>query len=513
MNLSDDLEKLLLSFRDLMDESKELVTENEKNKRLVKEKVAELAEQAAKCELMERNLKQQQELLELYNQQLSLIPELKSDIEKLNMDICQLEARLEHKEQEMAKLKQKHLADLNFLRLEIEEERLKSREAENMRLMDLEEFYKQAQVAEVSSRTKRIEREKHSLAELLDRKEEQLRNIATEHQEELEKLRIQLVAAKTKENSSSPSAFSSEFYRKKIMAMQEHYETQIQELVDSKLPAKSYEQQVSPPKTPPKTPGGPPSNPVIPSTPMIIPDDVDEFDLMAAGSGRSLKDKVFKAPTTYQPTPTSSEEPKKKKKKVTFRLSSSQTDKVNQRDNVGSNTEVPIHEQSSHSFSTPTNRNKRRDTTVGFQYPPAPTTPQSSNSRTPGGPLNEDFWSSINKESLPFMDVSFSRVSPKKTSTVTSAFSRFQPQSPVASSFSIPSHMNNNSSFVNSRPQSKFKFSNIISRSQSGNVTDFGSFHMADLSSAHGDTPDDPQAQDRGMKRKLFSQQFGPKEL
>ena len=245
MKLSDDLEKLLLSFQDLMAESKELVTENEKNKDLVKEKEAELTEQSAKCEQLERNLKQQQELLELYNQQLSLIPELKSDIEKLNSDIYQLESRLEHKEQEIAKLKQKHFNDLNFLRLEIEEERLKSREAENKRLMELEEFYKQAQVAEVSSLTKRIEREKQSLVELLERKEEQLRNIATEHQEELEKLRIQLVAAKTKENSSSPSAFSSEFYRKKILAMQEHYENQIQELVDSKLPAKSSEKQVS----------------------------------------------------------------------------------------------------------------------------------------------------------------------------------------------------------------------------------------------------------------------------
>ena len=63
MNLSDDLEKLLLSFQNLMDESKELVTENEKNKTLVKEKVAELSEQSAKCEQLERNLKQQQELL------------------------------------------------------------------------------------------------------------------------------------------------------------------------------------------------------------------------------------------------------------------------------------------------------------------------------------------------------------------------------------------------------------------------------------------------------------------
>ena len=473
MKLSDDLEKLLCSFQDLMEESSVLVTENEKNKTLLKEKFAELAEQSAKCEQLEKNQKLQHELLELVHQQLSLIPELKSDIEKLNADISKLESRLEDKEQEMAKLKQKHLNDLNFLRLEIEQERLKSREAENKRVMDLEEFYKQAQVAEVSSLTKRIEREKQSLAELLNRKDEELRNITTGHEEELEKLRIQLVAAKNKENSSSPSAFGSEFYRKKILAMQEHYENQIQELADFKLPAPSSEKKDSPLKSALKTHGGPTSNPVMPSSPMNIPDNVDEFDLMAAGSSSSLKHKVFKAPSTSEPTLAASEPPRSasKKKRVTFRLSSSQKDKdkVNQRDNAGSNAEIPIPEQSSHSSSTPTNRNKRRDTMAGFQFqfPPA-STPKASTSRTPGsgGPLNEDFWNSITEESTPFVDVSFSRVSPKKTSTVTSAFSQHHSQSPVASSFfrSIPSHSsrNNKSSFVDSKPlKSKFKFPNI----------------------------------------------------
>ena len=218
-----------------------------------------------------------------------------------------------------------------------------------------------------------------------------------------------------------------------------------------------------------KTHGVPNSNPVITSSPMNIPDNVDEFDLMAAGSSSSLKHKVFKAPSTSEPTLAASEPPRSasKKKRVTFRLSSSQKDKVNQRENVGSNAEIPIPEQSSHSSSTPTNRNKRRDTVAGFQFPPA-STPKSSKSRTPGsgGPLNEDFWNSITEESTPFVDVSFSRVSPKKTSTVTSAFSQHHSQSPVASSFfrSIPSHSsrNNKSSFVDSNPlKSKFKFPNI----------------------------------------------------
>ena len=71
MKLSDDLEKLLCSFQDLMEESSVLVTENEKNKTLLKEKFAELAEQSAKCEQLEKNQKLQHELLELVHQQLN----------------------------------------------------------------------------------------------------------------------------------------------------------------------------------------------------------------------------------------------------------------------------------------------------------------------------------------------------------------------------------------------------------------------------------------------------------
>ena len=51
---------------------------------------------------------------------------------------------------------------------------------------------------------------------------------------------------------------------------------------------------------------------------------------------------------------------------------------------------------------------------------------------------------------------------------------------------------------------------------QSGNTSNFGSFQMADRTAAPGggagDVPADPQ-DSRGMKRKLFSEQFGPQEL
>lgn len=306
--------------------------------------------------------------------------------------------------------------------------------------------------------------------------------------------------------------------------MQEHYENQIQELIDSKiLPAKTAasEQQVSPPKSALKTHDVIASNQTAPSSPTPSwfgpSPEMDEFDQMAADT-----DNFFKAPPSKPTSASKNQEPQQpalKKKKVTFRLSSSQNAKVAQKENgnVGhfDSSEMQIAEASSSLFSTPTNRNKRRDpSTASFQFNPS-FTPLPKSIGRPGGPLNENFWNSITEDSSPFADVSYSRVSPKKTSTVTSAFSQFQ--APTASSFSRsnPSSVNNNSSFVNSKPQSKFKFSNI-SRSKSGNVSDFGSFRMADTTSASGggsgDASSDPQ-DNRGMKRKLFREQFGPQEL
>ena len=44
--------------------------------------------------------------------------------------------------------------------------------------------------AEVASLMKKVDRVKHSLTELRNRKEEELRNISTEHEEEFEKLKV-----------------------------------------------------------------------------------------------------------------------------------------------------------------------------------------------------------------------------------------------------------------------------------------------------------------------------------
>ena len=57
-----------------------------------------------------------------------------------------------------------------------------------------------------------------------NRKEEELRNISTEHEEELQKVKVQLAAAK--EKSLFSSAFSYEFYCKTILVMQGYYAMQ-----------------------------------------------------------------------------------------------------------------------------------------------------------------------------------------------------------------------------------------------------------------------------------------------
>ena len=146
LQLSTDLEELLRSFQEIMFETSELAKENEENQRIVQEKETELAKLSARCQELERETGQKQEFLELIHTGLSHIPGLKEDIEKYKTKAFQLESRLAQKDQEMARLKEKHLDDLNFLRQDIEEERIKRREKENKRVLDLEELFKQAQV-------------------------------------------------------------------------------------------------------------------------------------------------------------------------------------------------------------------------------------------------------------------------------------------------------------------------------------------------------------------------------
>ena len=296
----------------------------------------------------------------------------------------------------------------------------------------------------MSSLMKKAEREKQLMTELLNRKDEELKSIGAEQEEELEKLRAELVAVKESKESNSPSAVGAEFYRKKILAMQEHYENQIHELLTSKPPAISPSESVK--HTPSKT---------------------------SAHVRSSLKDwcKV-KTPTssgtqnTAMKNAAAAEPALKKKKKVTFRLSSSQTAKVEEKEfeqdffgNVG--------------LSTPTqNRSKRRglfDTSSIF---PSSSTIQSgsgASGQSSGGPLNEDFWTSIaaEKEDSSFLDVFCSRISPIKTETQSGFSSSVKPSTPshpstIESSSSRGGGNCSGSATARSMTPTKFKFTSIL---------------------------------------------------
>ena len=93
----------------------------------------------------------------------------------------------------------------------------------------MEEFFRQVQEAELASLEKKGEREKQVVVDQLRKVEGELKRVKAEQEEELEILRVQIISAKGKASQVVPN--SSEIYRKKMMAMQEHYEKQIQELV------------------------------------------------------------------------------------------------------------------------------------------------------------------------------------------------------------------------------------------------------------------------------------------
>ena len=161
------------------------------------------------CSNLGSELQKEHEILELVHKHLSVIPNLKEICDKYLDEVKDLQTKLENKDNEISRLKQKHL---NVL----EERKKKSQEKENKRILN--EFYKHAQSREISSLLKKMEREKQLMREEMIQKEKELNNVKTEHKEEVEKLKIQLVAAKSKNDQLKPSNFGSEFYRKKIVS-------------------------------------------------------------------------------------------------------------------------------------------------------------------------------------------------------------------------------------------------------------------------------------------------------
>ena len=109
---------------------------------------------------LEKDLQRKQTMLEMIHQQLVVIPELRMKVGELTEAMMELETMSTSKDQELTRLKQKHLADLNSLKREIEKERSNSREDENKRMKEMEAFFRQVQEAELASMEKKGEREK-----------------------------------------------------------------------------------------------------------------------------------------------------------------------------------------------------------------------------------------------------------------------------------------------------------------------------------------------------------------
>ena len=210
--------------------SQELVEENKKLRDRMDEKEKRLLEAVTLSTRLEKDLQRKQGMLEIVHQQLVVIPELRMKVDGLTETVMMLEKMSTSKDQDLSRLKQKHLADLNSLKEEIEKEREDSRDEENKRMKELEEFFRQAQETELASMVKKGEREKQVTVEKLKTMEAELQRVKAEQEEELEMMRVQIISAKGKANQAVPN--SSEIYRKKMMAMQEHYEKQIQELID-----------------------------------------------------------------------------------------------------------------------------------------------------------------------------------------------------------------------------------------------------------------------------------------
>jgi hypothetical protein len=144
------------------------------------------------------------------------------------------EARRQQQELErldaQLKQKKKHLRDMGILQERIEINRMQDMEVEKKRMEEMEEFFRQAHKAELSSLGQRAEREKQHLDEKINAGEEEREKMAVEHAEEVEMLKVQLAVASRASSQAQP--LFSEIYKKKMVAMKQHYERQLTALTE-----------------------------------------------------------------------------------------------------------------------------------------------------------------------------------------------------------------------------------------------------------------------------------------
>ena len=254
MELSKDLQELLSSFDVVNQKSLALVEEIEGCKKDLHETELQLKEQVSTSEKLREELQSKQEIIDMIHKQLSVIPVLQAENLQKAQKIEELMFKLESKDEEINKLKSKHYSDISSLNQEKEEETRKEREEEKKRTLELEEFYTHAHETEVSSLSKRHEKEKELLKNQIRMKEEMMEKMKSDHEGTVMGLKLQLHKVKESQLSGSATgSVNSEFYRKKIVAMQEHYEKQIQDLLVNNSKADVMEQRPQHSATPKKT--------------------------------------------------------------------------------------------------------------------------------------------------------------------------------------------------------------------------------------------------------------------
>jgi hypothetical protein len=155
MQLDKDLKSLLSDFSNISAATRELVGENMELQKMMEVKVKTLQEAVNLSTRLEKDLQTKQTMLEMVYQQLVVIPELRMKVGELTETTMELGTMSTYKDQEVTRLKRKHLADLNSLKGEIEKERCDSREEENKRMKEMEEFFRQVQEAELASLEKK----------------------------------------------------------------------------------------------------------------------------------------------------------------------------------------------------------------------------------------------------------------------------------------------------------------------------------------------------------------------
>ena len=232
MELDDDLKQLIKDFASIATSYGNIYEECNLMKNELKEKTASLKILEDRLCLLETDCQVQKSLVETVAEQVSVIPEYKTKIADLTQSISNVEKILKEKNDEISRLNQKHIGDIGLLYEKIESERKQDREEEERRIEEMGEFLKKEQEEEIVSLTKQAEREKRLLIEQLESVEEKLLTIQVEHEEEIEAMKVHLAAANR--TSTYNSSASAEIFKKKLLEMQQHYETQIQDLLDTR---------------------------------------------------------------------------------------------------------------------------------------------------------------------------------------------------------------------------------------------------------------------------------------